>query len=175
MMWFKKQDGLDGYSLRDMFECSVGALTTILFFIVFRDSPIVIKPLYGIALTVLWLTLFYFGMIKFYSIKSTLKHLIFDYLVVLVLSTLASIIFGLLVPSQVFSMAFFGGTSVVLALVSLPAAIIFDIKNLRNVLSKWGDMGSFPVYETKAERIAHMCKLKYNGLDDIDKCIRINS
>jgi hypothetical protein len=163
------------YRWSDIVECAIGGLTTIFFSISLLSSPLHISPIAGIVMTLVWIALFFIGLMQFYTLETTLKHLFIDYFIVLILSTTLCFLFGIMKWSDIWSYQFLGSTAIVQALLALPAGLIFDIKNIKNVLSNWDSISPIPTLEAAKDKVAGLCRLKHKTESDIKDCIRLNS
>jgi hypothetical protein len=124
---------MSSITFQDIFQAIAGSVSSILFFFAIRGSPLNINPTVGVGVGVAWLWLLWHG---FRRENGSLKeHFIMCFLVTAVVSTILALIFNMITANAIFTFDYFGGIAWMGILIGLPAALLFDLHNIDNVLS----------------------------------------
>lgn len=118
------------YRLRDAFESAAGAFSAVLLFFALRVEPISISPVIGLAITFVWLSLFYEG-----DRRVSGNNFIFNIIVVFIVSGIITYIFGLADTATLLSFDYFGSTAIVGVWLGFPIALLMDRYNIKNILN----------------------------------------
>jgi hypothetical protein len=125
------------YDLKDMKQAAIGAFSAVLFFLAIRQgTPININPQIGLLVgaTWLWLLYTYNGRIK----KSEhLKHFIGNLILVVFLTHLLAVAFGLGTFNMISTFNYFGSASWIAVWMAMPVATLFDKRNIGNILDRY--------------------------------------
>jgi hypothetical protein len=161
------------YNLQDLRQAATGAMTGIfgllLFFVVDSTPVLLIEPIVGLIITILFLILLYFS-IKQYIKQDTIHHIIFDYLISLVLALIAGLVFKRVDFVTIFSFNIFASMPIIVSwIISIPA-VIFDMKGTHGFIERWTYFGG-ESNKNIVNPLVSYCNSKYKEKSDIDKCL----
>jgi len=119
------------YKLSDSFEAAVGIFSSLLLFLAIRQDPLLINPIVGFVITIIWISLFYNG-------KTGLpkENFFINLVLTFILAGVLTLVFGLVTTEQLLSFDYFGSTSVVCVWISFPMGILYDKFNITNMLKR---------------------------------------
>ena len=124
------------YSFDNILACMIGAISTLMFVFIL-GNPIHINSSVGFSLTLGWVYLMYYGLKRMGFNKPNAKiHVIFDYLICLVIAIGLSLIFGQVVMADISGFQLFSSFPAMAALMALPVGISFEINDCKNILRK---------------------------------------
>lgn len=126
----------DKIDQKDVFQASIGAFGAIIFFFLLRDTPMKLDWRTGLGLTVAWLWVVYVGF-NGHRNPSLRRHYFMCVIISTILSAALSLMFGLVTVEELTSIQIFGSTAMVGVLIGLPSALLFDLKNIGNVLAQY--------------------------------------
>jgi len=123
------------YGMNDAKQAFVGATIASLLVIIIREKPIKIDPTVGLIVGLAWLYI----ITKPYVTKSfeTKKHAVMNVIVTLAVTTLLSLIFGLVTKEVILTFNFFGSTPWAIMLLAVPTATFWDRMNINNPYDRW--------------------------------------
>jgi len=119
------------YKLSDAFQASIGVFSSTLLFVALRTEPLLINPLVGAIITLVWVSLFYNG-------KTGLakKNFFIDLVITFFIAGVLTLVFNLTTMEQLLSFDYFGSTAVVLIWLGFPISLLFDKFNITNILRR---------------------------------------
>jgi len=131
-------DSLDKktYNFDDFKETTVGAISVLLFiFIVKTISGPIMDYRIGFIITILWLYLMYYGIVKMgYDEDYAIIHTCIDFIVCTGVAGAFAVIFGQATLASLIGLQIFGDIIIVLSWSALPVAISFDIHNCNSII-----------------------------------------
>ena len=120
---------------RDIIQQFLGAFSAIFgFYLIRGGNPLWIDPRVGLGLGIIWLTLVYNPFKR--QPKEAKIHFISSIIVSLVITTAMTIFFVLATIEELKGFAFFGSSAFLLMLVAVPIAVVFDKRNVMDILSR---------------------------------------
>ena len=119
------------YRLSDAFQASVGVFSATLLFVSLKSEPLIINPIVGLVITIIWVSLFYNG-------RSGLakENFFIDLGITFVIAGVLTLVFSLATLDQLLSFNYFGSTSIILVWLGFPISILMDKWNLTNILKR---------------------------------------
>jgi len=120
-----------GYKLKDSFEAAVGAFSAVLLFFALRSDPITIDPRIGLAITLVWVFLFYNGD---GGIKK--KNFFINFIIAGLISGFMTLVFGLASKETLLSFDYFGSTAIIGLWLGFPISLLMDKFNMTNILRR---------------------------------------
>ena len=122
---------------RDVFQAAVGSFSASLLFFVLKEGPLNLEWKMGLLITLVWAGIIYWGFDGQRKSTGIKKHFALCFIVSIIVSAALSILFGLVTTEQLFSKEIFGSTVMIGLWLGLPVSLLFDLKNLDNVLSSY--------------------------------------
>lgn len=123
---------LDG---KDIFQQFLGAFSAVFgLYIIRGGNPLWIDPTVGLVLGIVWLGLV-FNPFKNKSMEAR-THFISSIIVSLIITTTLTVVFGLATLEELKGFIFFGSSAWILMLVGVPIAVVFDKRNITDILSR---------------------------------------
>lgn len=120
---------------KDISQQIVGAFSAVFGIYILRGgNPLWIDPTIGLIMGIIWLGLLYSPLHK--RSKEAKYHFISSVIVSLIITTLLTISFKLGNLEQLNNFNFFGSTAWLTFLIAIPIAVLFDLKNITNPLSR---------------------------------------
>ena len=120
---------------RDLFQQFLGGLSAVFgFYLIRGGNPLWIDPRVGLGLGIIWLTLIYNPFKR--QPKEAKIHFASSIIVSLIITTTMTIFFGLATIEELKGFAFFGSSAFLLMLVAVPIAVVFDKRNIMDMLSR---------------------------------------
>ncbi len=119
------------YKLSDAFQASIGVFSAVLLFLALRTEPLLINPIVGLIITVIWVSLFYNG-------KSGLakQNFFIDLGITFVIAGALTLVFNLVTMEQLLSFDYFGITTLVTVWLGFPISLLLDRFNITNILKR---------------------------------------
>ena len=119
------------YKLQDAFQASIGVFSAVLLFLALRTEPLLINPIVGLIITVIWVSLFYNG-------KSGLakQNFFIDLGITFVIAGALTLVFNLVTMEQLLSFDYFGSTAIVTVWLGFPISLLLDRFNITNILKR---------------------------------------
>ena len=123
------------YGINDMKQAASGALIASIIVVILRTEPISIDPQIGLAAGLAWI----FIVTKPFMNRrgETKVHAAGNTVVTLAVTSVLSLIFGLVTMQTLQSFAFFGSTPWVMMMIALPTASFWDRFNITNQYDRW--------------------------------------
>lgn len=119
------------YRLSDAFQASIGIFSSLLLFLAIRQDPLLINPMIGFSITVIWIFLFYNG-----KVGLSKQNFFMDLGITFIIAGALTLVFNLTTMNQLLSFDYFGSTAIVAVWISFPMSILFDKFNITNILKR---------------------------------------
>ncbi len=120
---------------KDIIQQFLGAFSAVFgFYLIRGGNPLWIDPKVGLILGIVWLGIIYNPFKR--QPKEAKIHFISSIIVSLAITTTLTIFFGLATIEELKSFAFFGSSAFLLMLVAVPIAVVFDKRNVMDILSR---------------------------------------
>lgn len=124
------------YGINDIIQASIGAFSSVFLFLLIRSgNPVNIEPKIGLMLGIVWLFILYNPFTK--HAKEAPTHYFGNLIITMVVCWYLSLWFGLVDPSVLWTMNYFGTTAWLTVLLASPVANLFDKLNLTDVTSRY--------------------------------------
>jgi len=168
--------------LIDIVEAAIGAFSTILFYVILRDTPgPFINPFAGFFITSILITLVYFSLRGYGLSKSTsVRHLIIASVVTLSINFFLLFFLDKMSAADLSFTRIIGGPAIILYWIGMPIALIFELKNIHSILAKDMDIG-WQYYnpitsnvDKNINSISNYCQKKFDTTEAVDRCITKN-
>lgn len=125
-----------GYDLRDARQAAIGGFSTVLFFFAIRQGePLNIDPMVGSIIGGIWLMLLFSANNK--NPREHILHTTINLAVIVTLTATLTIAFKMGSMEQLLSWGYFGSAAWIAVWISMPVAMLFDMNNFTNVLSRY--------------------------------------
>ena len=120
---------------KDIIQQFLGAFSAVFgIYIIRGGNPLWINPKIGLALGIVWLGIIY-NPFKIQPREAKI-HFISSIIVSLIITTILTIVFGLATIGELKGFMFFGSSAWILMLVAVPIAVVFDKRNVIDILSR---------------------------------------
>lgn len=134
---------LGNYKVMDAIQASLGAFISLLPLLVLRagsNGPY-INPTIGFFITIFFLSLFYYGLVKVgENSKFVMTHIFINFIMAFAISSIMTVIFGITTFEEI-KILLFGSPAMIFTWVAFPIAMIFDLKNIVNILKRYDFFG----------------------------------
>lgn len=127
-----------GYDLKDARQAAIGGFSTVLFFFAIRQGePLSVDPTVGAIIGGIWLILLFSANNDKKERTEHLKHTTANIAVVAILTGILTIAFKMGTIEQLLSTNYFGSAAWIAVWIAMPVAMLFDMNNFTNVLSRY--------------------------------------
>ena len=124
------------YSGRDILQGALGAFSAVFFFFLLRSgNPVSINPTVGLGLGITWLVILYNPLARHPSEHKI--HFAGNLVVSLIIAWYMSVWFELVNPNVLWTFEYFGTTAWLTVLMGLPVALLFDQRNIFNIIDRY--------------------------------------
>lgn len=123
-------------TMKDVYQSVLGSFSSVLIFFAIRQDPINIDPTMGLIITILYVAFMYYGFNGQRS-SALARQFALTFVVTATVSAALSVVFKLVDPSLLLTMGVFGSAVAVGVWIGLPVALLFNLKDLNNILSRY--------------------------------------
>jgi hypothetical protein len=124
------------YDMSDVKQAAIGGFSAVLFFFAIRQGePLSIEPLIGGIIGGIWLLLLFTSNNK--NPGEHRIHFIGNLMIIVLITGALTLAFKMGALSDLLSWAYFGSAAWIAVWIAMPVALLFDLNNFTNVLSRY--------------------------------------